>query len=269
MEKGELLGKGMTAEVYKWGQDKVLKLFLDNYNEEWVKCEAEIGKKIHEAGVPSPAVFDIVEIDGRKGILFQRISGKTVVSSLETEPWLFCSFVQRMAEFQYKIHRYSTDGIPSQKERFAYAIMHSSEILGDKVKKILDYVNRLPEGDSICHGDFYLSNIMVSHNQLVAIDWSSSYRGDPSGDVARTCLTINSPALPPGIPDIFASMSTYPKWLTYQTYLNEYLRVSKVKFESIDAWILPVAVVKLHDRIPGEEKWLMKMISDRLKRLEI
>jgi hypothetical protein len=26
MNKGKLLGKGMTAEVYEWGQDKVVKL---------------------------------------------------------------------------------------------------------------------------------------------------------------------------------------------------------------------------------------------------
>lgn len=268
MEKGELLGKGMTAEVYKWGQDKVLKLYSDNYNEEWIKREAVIGQKIHEAGVPSPAVFDIVEVDGRKGIIFQRIFGKTIVGALEREPWQFCSFVQQMARFQYKIHKYSADGIPSQKERFANTIKRSSEILGDKVKKILNYVDRLPEGNSICHGDFYLSNIIVSDNRLVAIDWSNSYRGDPLGDVAQTCLIINSQAVLPGIPSIMTEMAKYPKWVTYELYLNEYMRIAKVKFESIDAWMLPVAAARLKEKIPGEEKWLMKIINKRLNQLE-
>lgn len=267
MEKGKLLGKGMTAEVYAWGEDKVLKLFLDKYNNEWVKREAVIGQKIHEAGVPSPAVFDMVEIDGRKGIIFERISGKTITDSLMKEPLMFCNSVYQMAEFQYKIHTCSAEGIPSQKERFAYAIHLSSEILGDKVKKILDYVDRLPDGNQICHGDFYLSNIMVSNNKFVAIDWSSGYRGDPAGDVAKTCLIISSPAVLPGTPDILGAMSLYPKWLTYWNYLYEYMRISKIKFENIDAWMLPVAAVKLKDKIPGEEKWLMKMINNRLEQL--
>jgi len=268
MKKGELLGKGMTAEVYKWGQDKVLKLYFDEYDEEWVRREAEIGQRVHEAGVPSPGVFDMVEIDGRKGVIFQRIFGKTILNTLETEPWRFCNFVQQMAAFHYKIHKCSADGIPSQKEKFAFKIKLSSEILGDKVEKILDYVDRLPEGESICHGDLYLSNIIVSNNKLVAIDWNSGYMGDPCGDVARTCLIINSPTVPPGIPDIMAAMSAYPKWMTYGIYLNEYMKIAKVKFEDIDAWMLPVAAARLKDKIPGEEKWLMKIINKRLKQLE-
>ncbi len=268
MEKGELLGTGMTAEVYKWGQDKVLKLFRDSYSEEWAKSEAEIGRKIHEAGVSSPAVFEIVEIDGRKGIIFERVFGKTLTDIILKQPWMFSTFVYQMARFQYSIHKQSTDSIPSQKESFTHTITLSSKILGDKINKILDYVDRLPDRDSICHGDLYLSNIINSNNKLVAIDWSSGYRGDPSGDVARTCLIINSQAALPGTPDVMLTMSKFPKLLTYWTYLNEYLRISKIKFEDVDAWMLPVAAAKLKDKIPGEEKWLMKIINKRLEQLE-
>lgn len=269
MEKGELLGRGMTAEVYKWGQDKVLKLYLGDYNnDEWVKREALIGQKVHEAGVPSPAVFDIVEIDGQKGIILERIYGKTILSTLLTEPWMFCNYIHQIAEFHYKIHKCSTDGIPSQKERFEYKIKFSSEILGDNVGKILDYIDSLPEGNSICHGDLYPGNIIVSNNKLVAIDWGSGYRGDPLGDVAKTCLIISSQAEFPETPDVLAAMSTYLRRLLYWDYLNEYMRIAKVKFEDIDAWMLPVAAARLKDKIPGEERWLMKIINKRLKQLE-
>ncbi len=268
MEKGKLLGKGMTAEVYKWGHDKVLKLYLDNYTEEWIKREAGIGENVHKAGVPSPDVFDMVEIDGRKGILLQRIFGKTISNILESEPWTLYNYAQQMAGFHYRIHKCSTDGIPSQKERFEYTIKLSAGILGNKVKKVLDYIDRLPEGNSICHGDLYFSNIIVSGNKMSAIDWSSGYKGNPLGDVARTYLILNTPAVPPGISDIVAAMSIYPKWLACWIYMNEYMRIAKVKFEDIDAWMLPVAAARLKDKVPGEEKWLMKIINKRLKQLE-
>jgi tRNA A-37 threonylcarbamoyl transferase component Bud32 len=241
---------------------------LDKFSGEWVKYEAEIGRKIHEAGIPSPAVFDTVVIEGRPGIILERIVGKTITSIIMKQPWLFCSFVQQMARFQYNIHTHTTDGIPSQKEKFTRSIILSSKILGDRVQKILEYLDGLPDGDSVCHGDLYLSNIMISNDKFVVIDWSSAYRGDPAGDVARTCMIINSSAVLPGTPDILAAMSVFPKRLTYLGYLNEYLKVSKIKYENIDAWILPVAAAKLKDRIPGEEKWLMKIINKRLGQLE-
>lgn len=269
MEKGDLLGKGMTADVFVWGQDKVLKLYKEGYHEEWMKLEAVIGREIHEAGVPSPAVFDMVEIDGRKGIIFQRIFGKSMLAILVKEPWRFHSFVQQLAGFQHKIHQHSIEGLPSQKEKFSQAITLSTEILGDKAKKIIDFLDTLPEGDSICHGDLYLGNIIVSNDKLVAIDWSGAYRGDPSGDVARTCLIINSPAVPPGIPDIVGTMSAFPKWIACRLYLNEYIRASKAKLENLDAWMLPVAAARLRARIPGEEKWLMGIINKRLKQLKL
>ena len=62
MEKGKLLGSGMTAEVYEWGQDKILKLYFNKYSsDEWVNHEAKVGHIVHESGVISPAVYDEVE----------------------------------------------------------------------------------------------------------------------------------------------------------------------------------------------------------------
>lgn len=265
MEKGELLGKGMTADVYKWGQDQVLKLFKEGYREEWIKREAEIGRKVWEAGVPSPAVLGTVESDGRKGIILQRIYGKSMQAILTKEPWRFHSLVQQLAEFQQEIHKNSGKGLPSQKEIYSRAIALSSETLGDKAKKIMDFLDTLPDGDSICHGDLYLGNIIVSKDKLVGIDWSGAYRGDPVGDVARTCLIISSPAVFPGIPEIMGVMSAFPRWMTCQLYLSEYIRASKTNLKNLEAWMLPVAAARLGSRIPGEEKWLMEIIDKGLK----
>ncbi|ODA40012.1 aminoglycoside phosphotransferase family protein [Desulfosporosinus sp. BG] len=269
MEKGELLGKGMTADVYIWGQDKVLKLYKEGYGEEWIMREAAIGRKIHEAEVPSPAVFDMIEIGGCKGIILQRIFGKSMWAMLVKEPWRFYSFVQQLAGFQHKIHKFSHEGLPSQKEKFSQAIILSSGILGDKAKKIIDFVDKLPEGDSICHGDLHLGNIIVSNDKLVALDWSGAYSGDPLGDVARTCLLINTPAIPPGIPDIVGTVSAFSKWMTCWLYLIEYIGASKANLENLDAWMLPVAAARLRARIPGEEKWLMGIINKRLEQLKL
>lgn len=268
MEKADLLGKGMTAKVYKWGQDKVLKLYAEGCSEEWVRHEAEIGRKVYEAGVSSPEVFDIVEIEGLRGVVFQRIFGKTITNIIVKEPWRYFDFVHQMAGFHYQIHKHTAAGLPTQKERFTHTISLSSGILGNRVQKILDYIDGLPDGDNICHGDLYISNLILSKDKLVAIDWTSGYKGDPAGDVARTCLIINSPAVFLGVPSILADMSKFPKMLTYKIYLNEYLRISNIRFENIDAWMLPVAAAKLKDRIPGEEKWLMKIIDRRLGLME-
>lgn len=268
MKTGKMIGKGMTAEVYQWGKDRVLKLFLQGFSDERINYEAEVGCAVHEAGVPSPALYGIVDVDGRKGIIFQRIFGKSILRHVEGAPWKLDYFVQQMAGLHFKMHGHSADRLPSQKERLASAINQSSEILGDKEKRVLTYLKSLPEGTSVCHGDLHFDNIIVSDNGLVAIDWANAYRGNPLGDVARTCLTISSPTMPLGTSNIMIMSYMYGKWLTLWGYLNEYKRLAQIKSEYIDAWILPVAAAKLREKIPGEEKWLMDTIDKHLERFD-
>ena len=263
-----MIGKGMTAEVYEWGSDKVVKLFFERFSEDWINYEASIGKVIHEAGVPSPAVFDIIELDGRKGIIFQRISGTSILSHLQIEPWNIYNYATQLAALHFRIHRYTAADLPSQEERFAVKINSSSKLLGHKEQRILNYIESLPDGTSVCHGDLHFNNIIVSDHKLVPIDWTSAYRGNPLGDVARTCLMMSSPAKPEGASDLIMLLSQSIRWLTYWTYVNEYIRLAKIRFEDIDAWILPVAAAKLRDKIPGEEKWLMNLISKRINQLD-
>jgi uncharacterized protein (TIGR02172 family) len=267
MKKGALIGQGMTAEVYEWGRDKVLKLYFDRFSDEWVNYEAKIGKTVNEAGVPSPAVFEIIDIDGRKGVILQRISGKSVLKHIETEPWNTYYFAQRIASLHFKIHKCTTDGLLSQKERFEYTVKRSSEILGARGKRILDYVDKLPDGESICHGDLHFNNIIISEDKYIPIDWNGAYKGNPLSDVARTCLIMTSPMIPPGTPFMMDKLYQCTKWLIYMTYLNEYMKRAKGRFEDLDAWMLPVAAAKLKDKVPGEEKWLLDFIDKRLEQL--
>lgn len=270
MKKGKMLGKGMTAEVYEWGQDKVLKLYFERFSEDWIIYEARIGTAVHEAGVDSPAVYDIVEVNGRRGIIFQRVHGRSMLRHIKAEPWNMHIYARRLAQLQHRIHQHTADGLPSQAERYAARISGCSEILGDREQKILSYISRLPDGKSVCHGDLHFNNIIVSGSRLVPVDWSNAYLGNPLGDVARTCLIMNSPAKPPinlYLPDAVMIMSQYTKWLTYWAYINEYKKLTAAGSEDIEAWILPTAAAKLRDRIPGEQSWLLNTIDHHLKKI--
>jgi uncharacterized protein (TIGR02172 family) len=266
-EKGRLIGRGTTAEVYEWGKDRVLKLFYERLSDTWINNEIRIGNAVFEAGVPAPAVLDTVVVNGRRGAIFERIPGQSMMRMVGLEPWKLFSYSKTMAGFHYKIHKCHSDGLQSQKEKLEFAINRSADLLGSRTKRILEYLYSLPDGDSVCHGDFHFDNVLVCKNRLVAIDWTNAYYGNPLGDVARTCLMMNSPAFLTSI--IYDMILPYKsvKIAAYQAYLNEYIRVSNSTPEAVDAWMLPVAAVRLRDKIPGEQKWLLNIINQRLSRL--
>jgi len=209
MEKGRLIGKGMTAEVYEWGPDKVLKLYFERFGEDWAKFEARVGRTVHEAGVASPAVYDMVEVDGRKGVIFERIHGTSMLRQVLAEPWNVFNYAKDLVELQYSIHCCSAENLPTQKERFAIRINSTRELTQPEKRRIMEYIDRLPDGNSVCHGDLHFNNIIISKNKLVPIDWTSAYQGNPSGDVARTCLMMCSPSKTHGQSDLLLYMTNH------------------------------------------------------------
>lgn len=266
-EKGRMIGKGTTAEVYEWGKDKVLKLYNKGFSELWINNEIGIGKAVYEAGVPAPEVFDTIVVNDRKGVLFERAPGQSLMTKVGMEPWKLFSYCKTLAGFHYRIHKCHSGELASQRKRFEYSVNRSGGLLGSRAGRILDYLHSLPDGNSVCHGDLHFENVLVSNNKMVAIDWTNAYNGNPLGDVARTCLMMNSPAFLSSSLYNMVIPYKYVKTAAYRVYINEYMRLSNARPEDIGAWLLPVAAVRLKDKIPGEQKWLLDIIDKRLSRL--
>ncbi|MBM7613788.1 phosphotransferase family protein [Alkaliphilus hydrothermalis] len=269
MKKGSLLGKGLTAEVYEYGVDKVLKLFYDDVSENAIQTEAKIGTEVVKAGIAAPAVYGMVEIDGRRGIIFQRVVGKSMLWLIELNPFRLVYYAKVMARLHSQIHSQSTDKLPLLKEKVVSAIEETSHILGKKQQIILDYLKGLPEDVKVCHGDFHPDNILENQGDWRTIDWTNVYIGNPLSDVARTYLMIRSPFMPKGTGKFVVIFSKLIKHILSTIYLKEYLQLTHKTSEDFQQWILPVAAARLTEEVPNEKKWLLNMIDKELKRLRL
>lgn len=265
MKKGTQIGKGRSAEVYEWGESQALKLYYEGYRPEWVTYEAEMGRIVAEAGVPAPAVFDMVDIEGRTGLVYERVTGPSMLHQVQSSPLQLLKCAREMARLQHAMHGCTTTLLPSQKERLEHAILDASGILQGKAQAICKVLDSFPKGDSICHGDFHPDNVIVTENGCRAIDWNNAHVGNPLCDVARTSLMFQSPFNPDDQPGILLLPLRMARMLWNKVYLNEYCRLSLAKLEDIDRWMLPVAAARLREDVPGEREWLLGLIDDRLR----
>lgn len=265
MRKGPMIGKGMTAEVYEWGTRQVLKLYYDGYQPERVRYEAKIGRAVKEAGVPAPGVYEMLQEEGRHGLLYERIPGVSMLTLIQSSPYKILKYAKEMARLHWSIHRCSTTTLPCQKDKLEQAIHDSRKLLGERTELICELMNDLPGGHWVCHGDFHPDNILMTKDQSVTIDWTNANMGDPMCDVARTLLILRSPCNPPGTPRMLKLLLRVFRTILHRAYLNEYCRCSNIRADSIDRWILPVAAARLRERVPGEEAWLLHLINHRLQ----
>lgn len=266
---GNKIGEGRTAEVYEWGEDKILKLYFSWYNNEWIKYEEGIGRNLVEQGVSCPKIYDTVKQEDRMGIIYEKIKGISMLRLMEAKPWKAKYFGRKMADIHYEIHSSHCNKLPEQKAHIEYAIRDSKELLGEKAERIINYLNSLPNGTSVCHGDFHPDNILQTDEKSVVIDWTNAYHGNPLGDVARTVLMLKSTYLPPDVSKIMIIASKVIRSLICSGYIKEYTKKAGIEYKAVEEWMLPIAAARLRENVTGEKQWLLDIINKKIAELSL
>ena len=113
---------GRTAELYAWKPGQVPKLFYAGGAVAAVEDEARIARLVAATGLPIPAVGDIVEIDTRYGLIYERVEGPSMLATLAQKPWRLFHFARLLAELQVALHTRTVPEIRSHRQRLVDSI---------------------------------------------------------------------------------------------------------------------------------------------------
>jgi uncharacterized protein (TIGR02172 family) len=269
MEKGPLIGQGRTADVYAWGSDRVLKLYQSWMPAIPIEREFSITRTARSAGLPVPTADELVEIEGRFGIIFERVEGPSMLKVLERRPWRFAQNTRQLAELHAHMHTCTIPpGQYTQHQQIERGI-EMTEALPDEAKeRITGVLAQLPEGQAVCHGDFHPDNVLLTSHGPVIIDWMTGTRGHPLGDVARTSLLFQTGGLPPRVPFHMRVIINATRAILHAIYLDRYLHLHPATRKQVSAWQLPLLAARLFevDNYPQEQKIILKRIEAILKR---
>jgi Ser/Thr protein kinase RdoA (MazF antagonist) len=240
-----LVGRGFCSEVFPWGEQRVLKLFHGRTGRARAEREYRATRAVHAAGLPAPAAYELVEIDGRYGVVLERIDGPSVLESVQARPWTLFDAVRRVAELHARINRCpAPTELPSQRDWIAGGIdaaLNLSELERETARRRLA---RLPDGSAVCHGDFHPGNVLLTSRGPVVIDWDTATRGHPLGDVACTSRLLRLAMLPPWAPAHAHLLLRCLRPLLHGAYLRHYLRLQPGSRRHIEAWEIPLAAAR-------------------------
>jgi tRNA A-37 threonylcarbamoyl transferase component Bud32 len=242
VENATLLAKGATADVYAWGDGRVLKLFTERTP--WHAHEISATRAAQEAGLPVPApVGGLIEVDQREGIVLERVDGPTMNEYLQDHPDQVEDYARQAAELHARIHSTEVPELPPLIELLGLTIEQADPLEDATRHAVLDLLGGLPVGESLCHNDFYPNNIIVSRRGLVVIDWAIGTRCNPLADYARTWLISRMwlDGLEMGAPEQVRLL-----WLRFwSTYLQRYGELRSTSSEALLPWQIVVATASL------------------------
>lgn len=257
------LGVGHTAEVYLWDEGTVLKLFYEGYPLDAIEREAQIARRVHDVGLPTPSVIGgIIKANGRYGLGYERVRGGSMLDMLVSQPESLVRYANLQAKLQADLHsRTGIEGVPNQRGKLRAMIQSVRLLTRDRRSTVLDLLDGLPEGNQLCHGDFHPGNLLLTGDGPVIIDWMDATLGNPVADVARSSLLISEGQLPEDDP--MSKQLARFRGQFHQAYLNRYFQLRPVDGTEFDRWRLVVAAARLSEGI-REEQALLRLIETGL-----
>lgn len=179
----ELIAKGNSAEIYKQNENKICKLFYKNYPKQLVEHEFNNAKIIYQLGINTPFAYDIVFIEERYGIIYEKLNGTTLLSKINTENTNVDFWIEKFVNFHKDFLKYQSDVLINYKD---FLKLFASESV-DLIKKI----DNLQDGNFVLHGDFHPENVIVDNKlNLFLIDMMNVCKGPIIYDIARTYFLL-------------------------------------------------------------------------------
>jgi Ser/Thr protein kinase RdoA (MazF antagonist) len=250
----ELLAEGRTAEVFAYGDGRVLKLDRP----EWTGLspfEGEMLELLAAAGLPVARSHGAATVDGRSGVVLDRIDGVPLSDVLASAQGAEVErLAERFVELQWRLNVTTVPGLPPLVPRLRVEL---DSTLGDAVQRaeLLARLDALDDGTlGVLHYDLHPDNVLVTpEDRWVVIDWLTVAAGPAPADLARTLV-------------LWGQQTTGPP----ATFMRAVRRLGAhqrgLEADALDDWVRIAAAGRLGEGFEGAEAdWLGRVTSGSLR----
>lgn len=192
VEGCKMIGHGACGECYRLNDETIVKLYYPKVKEEDIEREKRFAKKAFVMGVPTAISYDIVECNGRKGVVYELIKSKTLSELFRENPENKEKYIDMYASCVKKVTSITTDDeeLPSFKITNRDDIKKVIGISDEEKDYLYKFIDLIPDGNVIIHGDLNINNIMVENNECVLIDMGELSKGIPAWDISRVMCSM-------------------------------------------------------------------------------
>jgi aminoglycoside phosphotransferase (APT) family kinase protein len=250
VEPGQLIARGRTAEVFAFGEGRILKLIRSEMPAGLGEHEARAAGVVDAAALPAPRLLDTVIVDGRFGLVYEKIEGPSMFGEIGRHPLSTPRQARAFARIHAEMHAARGDELPDLKANLQRAI-EAAGLPEPLAARAIGRLQTLPAGDALLHGDMHPGNVIMSAAGPRVIDWMTVSRGDPAADVARSMFLLRDSNIPDASGSQRAVMSVIRRWFA-SSYFAEYLRCAGLERGRVFAWRPVILAARLAEGIEPE-----------------
>jgi thiamine kinase len=221
--------------------------------------EADVTTLVRALGLPVPQAFGRVDVDGRPGVIFQRVEGRPLLDLVLQDPVHAMEAARTLAQLHAAVHEVIAPTLPRLRDRLGHRINEATALPPARREAALNMLHDLPDGGRLCHGDFHPANVLLTESGPVIIDWLDATSGQPLADVARILLLIRFAGLPDS-PEL-RPLTTSLRDQFAAAYLAGYRGIQPAPEETLNQWLVVAAAARLADGIAAEHDTLLSLLA--------
>ncbi len=187
----KVIAERPTKTVYK-DNGRTIKLFVENYSKSDILNEAVNQSRVEETSLNVPKLIEVVKFENRWALISEHIEGTTLDVLMKEYPEKESEYLNLFVNTQLNILNQRAPLLGRIKDKMKRKIKNAQNIDNNIRYDLLHRLEGMPVEDSVCHGDYNPSNVIIKDDgEVYVIDWSHVTQGSKVFDAARTYLLFN------------------------------------------------------------------------------
>lgn len=186
-----IIGRGAEGTVYRLNPETIVKVYSKGMDEV-VLGEKRRAQAAFLEGIPTAISYDVVDVDGCAGVVYELLDAQNLSELVETEPERRDALIAQFARLLRECHKVELDPnkFDDNKQLTLNALKHLEGALctAEETRKILAVVENAPDSRRFCHGDAHVGNVMVQGSEMLFIDMAHVGMGHPVFDLMSMFL---------------------------------------------------------------------------------
>jgi len=187
MSKYEEFGASFLSRAYNSEDgDSMIKIYGQRVPKWMVAQEKAVARAVMVFGIPTPLVGSLYESEDSSALDFERIEGKRSFSRIiAEEPERLEEMSRRFARMCKQLHSTECDTAVFSDKSIYYrmAVDRCKEFSAEEKKKVLAFIDSVPQVTTCLHGDMQPSNVVTNGIDDLWIDLSDFGYGNPMFDM--------------------------------------------------------------------------------------
>ena len=260
VEGCDRIGAGACGEVFRLDDETIIKLYYPRVKKEDIEQEKALAKKAFVMGVPTAISYDIVEADGRTGVVYELIKSKTIGELIRGDEGHLEEYVDMYAAVCRQIHGIEAEPgqLPSFKDINRSDIPNVTGITEEERAYLHRFLDLIPDRMNCLHGDLNINNIMVQNGECCLIDMGEFSTGTPMFDLSRILFSMEFAGAAKGEFNSFYKLPQDIVTNILHLFLEKYFGCPLAEAEKTypdAAWLYPLAWFRCCTSLLKGDRW--------------